>query len=534
MSWSWMMAGPNWYYAFTVVVIACGSIPKGYDEGGFAAASSLESFMSDFHLTGGRWSGGGTASEMASRRAVVSSLGVLGAALGAVVAIAVTDRIGRLRAWQMFVALWMSGFFAATFSSGLVGLLLFARLWSGLGAGGLTVVAPLYLAEVAPSRRRGMVVSIYMVVLLSFLMAGFFVNYAALKTMTPSREQYRIVLAVPQIPVGLVLIGSLFLDDTPRWLASKNRQPEALVVLGRLRRLSTADPLLAAEFAEMQRQLEDKNQVLADASTWTIVREVVTVPSYRRRFLLGLAMQTVAQWSGGNGITYYIPDIFRLAGVATKRHSLITAGSYGATKLIFTVIFAWGLVDYFGRRRCLLAGLSLQCAAHVYMAIYMSLWREAHIRPASNAAVASVFVYAVGWSIGLCTVQYLYGTEILPTRIRGVCYAVNMAVHWLFQFAVVAVTPTILSRLDVWGAYVFWAVVCAVGLVLLGLWAPETKGVPIESMADLFSGPWYMGWRADPRRFWSGADADADAPDCLRRVEPAEKSSSGGTSRMKG
>ncbi|RDA93256.1 hypothetical protein CP533_6516 [Ophiocordyceps camponoti-saundersi (nom. inval.)] len=508
------MAELNWHYIFTVIVIACGSIPKGYDEGGFAAASGLESFMADFHLTPGRWDG--PASQLSSRRSVVTSLGVLGAALGAVAALAVTDRIGRLRAWQSFAAVWMTGFLTTTFSSGNVGLLLFARIWAGVGAGGLTVVAPLYLAEIAPSRTRGKVVSIYMVVLLFFLMAGFFVNYAVLKLMPPSREQYRIVLAVPQIPVGLVFIGSLFLDDTPRWLASRNRDSEALAALARLRGRSPQDASVVTEFAEMQRQLEEKNQTLADATPWTIATEVMTIPSYRRRFLLGLTVQTIAQWSGGNGITYYIPEMFRLAGVATRRHSLITAGSYGATKLLFTVVFAWGLVDYLGRRRCLLAGLALQCVAHVYMALYMALLRDAHIHSASTAAVASIFIYAIGWSIGLCTVQYLYGTEILPTRIRGVCYAVNMTAHWLFQFAVVAVTPTILSRLHVWGAYVFWAAVCAVGLLFLGLWAPETKGVSIESMADLFSGPWYEGWRVGSCRLH--LEADIEVSDQVKQV----------------
>ncbi|PHH92547.1 hypothetical protein CDD83_6945 [Cordyceps sp. RAO-2017] len=381
------MAPLNWYYALTIIVIACGSIPKGYDEGGFAAASGLESFLADFHLTRGRWTG--SPSQLASRRAIVTSLGVLGAALGAVVAVAVVDRIGRLRAWQVFAALWMTGFFAATFSSGRLPLLLFARIWGGLGAGGLTVVAPLYLTEIAPSSSRGMVVSVYMVILLSFLMAGFFINYAALKTLPPSREQYRVVLAIPQIPVGLVLIASLFLYDTPRWLASKNRGQEALHVLAKLRGADTHDPAVLREFDEMQRQIHDKSQVLAGTSTWTIVKEVATVSSYRRRFLLGVTMQTVAQWSGGNGITYYITEIFRLAGVSSKRHSLVTAGSYGATKLVFTIIFTWGLIDYFGRRRCFMAGLALQFATHIYMAVYMAVWREAKNRAASDAAVAT-------------------------------------------------------------------------------------------------------------------------------------------------
>lgn len=94
--------------------------------------------------------------------------------MGSIIALTITDRIGRLRTWQAFVVLWMSGSLMVTFSSGILGLLLFARIWSGLGAGGLTVVAPLFLSEVAPARSRGRIVSTYMVVLLSFLMFGLF------------------------------------------------------------------------------------------------------------------------------------------------------------------------------------------------------------------------------------------------------------------------------------------------------------------------------------------------------------------------
>ncbi|UNI23263.1 hypothetical protein JDV02_009094 [Purpureocillium takamizusanense] len=454
----------------------------------------MRSFLQDFDLIRARWNG--SPAQLTSRKAVITSLGVLGAAIGAIMAVAVTDHIGRLRSWQLFTVLWMTGFFTVTFSSGIVGLLMFARIWGGVGAGGLTVVAPLYLTEVARARSRGMIVSLYMVVLLSFLMIGFFINYAVVRTLPESRMQYRIVLGVVQIPVGLALVASLFLSDTPRWLACKNRPHEALTVLAKLRNSTTEDPAVVAEFRDIQQEIRDKNQVLSDTSTWTIIKEVATIPSYRRRFLLGLAMQTFAQWSGGNGITYYIPEIFRLAGIASNRHSLINSGGYGAVKLVFTMIFTWGLIDYFGRRRCFMTGLALQCVTHIYMAIYMALWKESKNEAASEAAVASVFIYAVGWSIGLCTVQYLYGTEILPTRIRGVCYATNMMVHWLFQFAVVRVTPQMFEALNVWGAYVFWACVCATGLVVLGLWAPETKGVPMERMAELFSGPWYMGWRA--------------------------------------
>ncbi|KHN93976.1 Sugar/inositol transporter [Metarhizium album ARSEF 1941] len=483
----------NPFYAFTVLVIALGSIPKGYDEGGFASASGLASFLTDFGLNKGRWTG--DPSQSAVRRAVVSSLGVLGAAIGAGMAIYVTDAIGRLRTWQIFTLVWMTGFFTVAFASGNVGVLLFARIWGGIGAGGLTVVAPLYLSEIAKARTRGMIVSVYMVVLLTSLMLGFFIGYAVRKTMESNREQYRVVLAVPQIPVGIALLCSLFLHDTPRWLLSKNRDDEALTVLARLRNKSTEDAEVQSEYGEMRQEVVSKNLVLAGTSTWTIIKEVATMPTYRSRFLLGLAMQAFAQWSGGNGITYYIPEIFRLAGITSNR-ALINAGGYGATKLVFTMVFTWGLIDYFGRRRCFMTGLTMQCASHVYMAVYMAIWRHGNNRIASEAAIASVFIYAIGWSIGLCTVQYLYGTEILPTRVRGVCYSVNMMVHWFFQFAVVRTTPAMFGNLDVWGAYVFWALVCLIGLVVLGLWAPETKGVPLERMEELFEGPWYKTWKA--------------------------------------
>lgn len=287
-----------------------------------------------------------------------------------------------------------------------------------------------------------------------------------------------------------------------------------MATLAKLRAsLRADDHEVRVEYLEMQERIAAKERLLSETSNyWEIMQEVWRVPSYRQRFLLATAMQTVAQWSGGNGITYYIPQIFEYAGVVEGDTSLITSGAYGIVKLVFTMVFTWGMVDIFGRRRCFLSGLFLQLVAHVYMAVYMGVWvsHDRVNKPASDAAIASVFVYAVGWSIGLCTVQYLYGTEIFPTRIRSACYAFNMALHWFFQFAVVRVTPNMFVNLHIWGTYVFYACICAVGLVVLGLWAPETKGVPMERMEELFSGYWWMGWKAK-------VDIDASDTQTLRR-----------------
>ncbi|OQE23436.1 hypothetical protein PENFLA_c011G03179 [Penicillium flavigenum] len=499
MQWTTSRWSTNPYFALVIAVIACGGIPKGYDEGGYSASVSLSSFKSDYNLTKHRWI---DETELANRRANISSFNVLGAAFGALIVLDLNDRLGRLVAWRLACIVWATGTLFQVFASGIYGLLLFSRIFAGLGAGGLTVTAPLYLTEIAPAKTRGLVVGIYMVFLLAVLAMGFFVNYGASVHMATTRTQYRLVQAVPLIPVGIAYGLSYLCPETPRYLVSKQLHQKGLEALARLRGRAIDDAEITKEFATIDARERERATDLASVSHWAIFKETQTNPNYRQRFWLLITMQTIAQWTGGNGITYYVTNIFQYAGLAGDSTSLISSGAYGIVKLVFTMAFTWGLIDLLGRRRCTLAGLSLQLCAHIYMGIYMGLRPgSADNRVASNAAVASVFVYAVGWSIGLCTVPYLYGTEIFPTRIRNVSYAISMALHWFFQFAVVRVTPNMFVSLDVWGAYLFWALICFSGLVILGIWMPETKGVPIERMGDLFDGPWYLRWRAKPREW---------------------------------
>lgn len=338
-----------------------------------------------------------------------------------------------------------------------------------------------------------------MVILLLMLTVGFFINYGAKIHLPPTRIQYRLVQAIPLIPIGLAFIGTFFVPETPRYLISKQRHGEGREVLARLRGKAVEDPEVKDEFRIIEAQVREKTEDLASISHWQMFKETQVNPNYRQRFWLLMTMQTVAQWTGGNGITYYISDIFEYAGVSDD-NSLISSGAYGIVKWVFTLAFTWALIDYLGRRTCALMGLGLQLAAHIYMGAYMGLQPgSSDNKSASDAAVASVFIYAVGWSIGLCTIPFVYGTEIFPTRIRNISYAISMSLHWFFQFAVVRVTPNMFVSLNVWGAYLFWAIICTCGLVILGIWMPETKGVPIERMGDLFDSPWYLRCRAKAR-----------------------------------
>jgi len=445
---------------------------------------TLSAFKTDYGLSKTL-----TPSGLANRTANITSLAVLGAAIGAIIAFFLNDRMGRLRSYRLATLVWASGILMQVFSSGIFSFLLFARVWGGLGAGALTVLSPLFLSEIAPAKSRGMIVSMYMIVLLSALSLGFFINYGVSKNMPQGRAQWQLVQAIPLIPMSVAFAGSFFIVESPRWLASQGRHEDSRRALARLRGLPLDDAELVAEHSRVQQEAEAVGEIKG-ASMTEAARSCFTNPNIRRRYLLLVAMHTIAQWTGGNGITYYISNIFQYAGITGSQTSLITSGAYGLVKLFVTMVFARGLIDKLGRRRCLLAGLTLQFASHIYMAIYFGAISSTN-ESGSNAAIASVFVYAVGWSIGLCTIPYIYGTEIFTTQTRSFAYASTMALHWFFQFAVVRVTPVMLVALDKWGAYTFWAMVCAVGIVLLGLWAPETKGVPVERMGELFEKPWY-------------------------------------------
>lgn len=129
--------------------------------------------------------------------------------------------------------------------------------------------------------------------------------------MAATRSQYRLVQAVPLMPVGLAFIASFFLTDTPRWLASEDRMEEAIATLSRLRNSNpaTVEFRIGEEYNEILRQCQAKEQQLKEVSTWTVIKEVVTIARCRERLLLGLTMNLIAQWSGGNGVTYYIPQV---------------------------------------------------------------------------------------------------------------------------------------------------------------------------------------------------------------------------------
>lgn len=140
---------------------------------------------------------------------------------------------------------------------------------------------------------------------------GFFINYGASVHMAATRNQYRLVQAIPLIPTGIAFGLSWLCPETPRYLVSKQRHQEGKEVLSRLRGRPMDDKAIEAEFEEIDAQALEQAD-LKSVSHWQALKESQLNPNYRQRFWLLMTMQTISQWTGGNGITYYVTDIFEV------------------------------------------------------------------------------------------------------------------------------------------------------------------------------------------------------------------------------
>ncbi|KAF7631932.1 hypothetical protein AFLA_012779 [Aspergillus flavus NRRL3357] len=294
----------------------------------------------------------------------------------------------------------------------------------------------------------------------------------------------------------------------------------ALTVLLRLRGLPANHPYVDAEYNEMVRQVEEEDTSLGPTSSLKVVKETFFIRSNLRRVQLSLVAYILAQMSGANSVTNYLPTIFGMVGIKGSGVKVYTTGLYAITKLIFCVAASLCFVDVLGRRKSLMTGIIIQIICHSYLAGYLSFFtKEPSTMPkgASDAAIAFIYIHALGWAIGLYTLPYLFGAELWPSRIRSFGGALSQCFHWLFYFAITKATPSLLTGLHTWGAFVLFAGFCIVALVYTFFLVPETSGLSLEEINKIFERPLYrLGQPLAPER---QNDEDDDEKQSTRYIE---------------
>ncbi|KAF2011988.1 putative transporter [Aaosphaeria arxii CBS 175.79] len=476
----------NHQLMLTVIMYALAGMPKGWDEGTTASVTQLKSFQRHF---------GVTPKNHPEQISNIVSFVNLTAGIGALLSFFLNDRLGRIWSYRLYMAIYALGNIIETFSYGSLPALYVGRLVAGAGIGSLTVVGPMAIVEIAPTTTRGLMTLWFNVCMLSSQMIGIFIVFGCNVHVNPtSRLQYQIPFFVQCFVPAIGVVMSFFLHESPRWLCLRGRTDEALRTLTILRGLPSDHAYLLAEWDMMSTQVAREQSEFGDMSSGSIIRETFCVRSNLRRVQLTIVAYILAQFSGANSVTNYLPEIFGIIGVRSTNVKVYASGLYALAKLVCCLAASLFFVDALGRRKSLFVGITVQMLCHSYLAGYLNFFvrnEDSVTTGASDMAIGVIYIHAFGWAVGLYTLPYLFGAELWPNRIRSFGGALSQGFHWLFYFGITKATPALLNAMNQWGAFVFFVAWCVVALIYSYIMVPETAGRALENMDALFEGPWW-------------------------------------------
>jgi len=342
--------------------------------------------------------------------------------------------------------------------------LLAFRILGGVAVGSASVIAPLYIAEIAPARYRGrLVATVQFNIVLGILLA--FLSNFVIARMGLGQDDWRWMLGVQVIPAALFFVLTFLIPESPRWLVARGRSDEARRVLTKV----GADEAVDEEIAEIQASLQDTNA--GD--------DVLFQRAYRKPILLAVAVAAFNQLSGINAVLYYAPTVFEMAG-AGKDVALLQAVAVGLTNLVFTML-AMTIIDRFGRRVLMLIGSVGYIASLSAIAWAFYTYGTNFTPTGGKVVLASLLLFIASHAFGQGAVIWVYISEVFPNRVRAKGQALGSAVHWIGALAITQTFPMIAERSG-GHAFAFYAAM----MVLQLLWAifamPETKGVPLERL----------------------------------------------------
>lgn len=389
---------------------------------------------------------------------VVSSM-MFGAAVGAIGSGWLSFKLGRKYSLIIGATLFVVGSLCSAFAPN-VEVLYLARVILGLAVGVASYTAPLYLSEIAPEKIRGSMISMYQLMITIGILAAYLSD-----TAFSYSGDWRWMLGIITFPAILLLVGVIFLPDSPRWYAAKFRFNEAERVLMRLRDTS----------AEAKKELDEIRESLkVKQGGWSLFKGNA---NFRRAVYLGVLLQVMQQFTGMNVIMYYAPKIFQIAGFASTHQQMWGTVVIGLFNLLSTFI-AIGLVDRWGRKPTLVLGFLVMAVGMGILGTMLHI--GIHTQSAQYFAIAMLLMFIIGFAMSAGPLIWVLCSEIQPLKGRDFGITCSTTTNWIANMIVGATFLTMLNSLG--HANTFW-VYGALNLffILLTLWLiPETKGVSLE------------------------------------------------------
>ncbi|KAK9471339.1 general substrate transporter [Dipodascopsis tothii] len=467
----------NYRLYFIALTASIGAFLFGYDTGFIGAAVTLDSFKRDF---------GFTAANSANLQANIVATLQAGCFFGTVFMSIGAKWIGRTRAMCLAAFVFDIGAVLQTVTTGSLGMMYAGRIISGLGIGAATILVPSYLAEISPREIRGKLTMIYAFTIFFAIMSSYWIDYGCKLGLSPDGHlQWRIPVALQLVFGTLLLVGSLFLKESPRWLITRGRNEEALKVLAWVQQKSIDHGDVLAEYTEIYEQNE-KEMRECEGVTW---RELMN-PKFRNQIIIAFWIEFSQQFTGTNTFTYFAPTLFQDIGLSSSSSSLFATGIYGILKVIFSMISLLFVVDRVGRRPPLIIG---SCLMGTWLLLLGIIWAckppvaGASVSGASIAMMVMVYLYAITYSMTWGPIPFSYLSETAPNRIRSYVVGIGIATNWAFNYCLTRTVPLAMANIK-WRTFIMFAVFNYSICIASMFFVRETKNYPLEEIEQLFRG----------------------------------------------
>ncbi|TVY76163.1 MFS glucose transporter mfs1 [Lachnellula suecica] len=503
-------------YLFGVALFSSlGGFLFGYDQGVVSGILTMESFGVAFpriYLDSGfkGW--------------FVSTL-LLAAWFGSLLNGPLADRIGRKKSIISAVVVFLIG---SAIQAGAVNVpMIFAgRAIVGIAIGILTMVVPLYMAEVSLPEIRGGIVVLQQLAITLGILFSFWIDYgtnyiggtrcapdipftggtSSTPTFDPrtdvgpqgctgqSDASWRIPFSLQILPGLLLGIGMFFFPESPRWLVKQDRDDEAIVILAKLRRQPPDHPVLLAEYVEIRAEAAFELQVIKEQYPGVSALKLqmsqyaglLTNKSSFKRLAIGCCIMFFQQFMGCNAMIYYAPTIFAQLGLDGNTTSLLATGVYGIVNTLSTLP-ALFLIDKVGRRPLLMAGALGDTISLVIVGAIVGRYGTDLVnhKVAGWVGIAFIYIYDINFSYSFAPIGWVLPSEIFNLAIRSKAISITTSTTWMCNFIIGLVTPDMLETIT-WGTYIFFAAFSLLALGFTYFFVPETRGKTLEDMDEVF------------------------------------------------
>jgi len=459
----------QFYNVLLAMFAAMGSFLFGYDSGVMTDVIDSPNFQDFFNTDK-------TSPIIGAINSTFSGGAVFGSLMGGFT----MDRFGRKRTIQIGAVIATVGGILQAAAMNLP-MILVGRIISGWAVGLMSMSVPVYLAECAHPNTRGMIVGITQQMIGVGFIVSTWVGYGSRHTSDSSSFQWRFPLAFQIIPSAFLVIGLIWLPESPRYLIEKDRDDAGLKTLRKLHYTGSNDEWIQNEYNEISATISAEKAITAPG--WAVMFKV---PQWRKRLLLGTLIQVFTQLTGINVIGYYQTIMYNALGI-TGHRALLVAGIYNCVGPIANLFFIFFILDRVGRKKPLLLGA---------LCITLALFAEAGLNAAnpdgtrrgySYAGVFFLFLVSVIFSLSFGPISWVYMSEIMPMQIRGrgCAFATGIG-NWLVSTFFAQISPIALGDIGWKYYFVFAAWNIVVTIPTIWFLFQETNKKSLEEIDLLF------------------------------------------------